>query len=68
LTLVGAADGDTIALGVPNDRMYGGPGAALVYTAWVTVPDAVLLRVCNVGGNPQKYVGVGSIRVDVWKH
>jgi len=64
-TLTGAADGDTIALGVPNERMTG--GGILIYTAWVSASNQVTLQGCNVGTS-QKSAGTGSIRIDLWKH
>ena len=66
-TLTGAADGDTIALGVPNARMAG--GGNLIYTAWVSAADTITVQACNANANsPQKTAGTGSIRVDLWKH
>jgi VCBS repeat protein/FG-GAP repeat protein len=66
-TLTGAADGDTIALGVPNARMTG--GGNLIYTAWVSASNTVTVQGCNVNASsPQKTAGSGSIRVDLWKH
>jgi hypothetical protein len=66
-TLTGAADGDTIALGVPNARMTG--GGNLIYTAWVSAADTISVQACNANANsPQKTAGTGSIRVDLWKH
>jgi len=63
----GVADGDTVALGVPNSRLTG--GGVLQYFAWVTATDTVSLRVCNIDPNsPQKSAATGSIRIDVWKH
>ena len=66
-TLTGAADGDTIALGVPNARMLG--GAALEYFAWVSAADTITVRACNIDPNAkQTTAGSGAIRVDLWKH
>ena len=67
-TLIGASDGDTIALGVPNARMIGGSGVILNYFAWVSAPNTITIQVCNVGSSPQKTPGSGAIRVDLWKH
>jgi hypothetical protein len=41
--LAGAADGDTIALGVPNARMSGGSGVILSYSAWVSAPGTLTI-------------------------
>jgi hypothetical protein len=66
-TLTGAADGDTIALGIPNARMT--VGGTPIYMAWVSAADTVTIQICNVHlASPQISVGSGSIRVDLWKH
>jgi hypothetical protein len=65
-TLTGAADGDTIALGVPNERMQG--GGILFFSAWVSAPDTVTLQECNLGSNPQKTAGSGEIRIALWQY
>lgn len=63
-TLTGASDGDTIALGVPNERMS---APNLIYSGWVSAADTITLRVCAIGTKPSKF-GTGAIRVDLWKH
>jgi hypothetical protein len=65
-TLTGAADGDTIALGVPNERMLG--GGILLFSAWVSATDTVTIQECNLSQSPQKTAGSGAIRLDLWKH
>jgi hypothetical protein len=64
--LTGAVDGDTIALGVPNERMMG--GGILIFSAWVSAADTVTLQECNVSSMPQKTAGSGAVRIDLWKH
>jgi hypothetical protein len=63
--LGGAADGDTIALGVPNERMTG--TGTVIYTAWVSAANTVTVKACDIIGT-QKTAGTGSIRLDLWKH
>ena len=63
--LAGSADGDTIALGVPYERMI--VGATLIYSAWVSAPNTVTVQACDIIGS-QKTAGTGSIRIDLWKH
>ena len=63
--LGGAADGDTIALGVPSERMIA--NATVIYTAWVSAPNTVTVQACDIIGS-QKTAGTGSIRIDLWKH
>ena len=68
VTLTGAIDGETIALGVPSTRMPPDANVILNYSAWVIAADTVALRVCNLGTSPQKIAASGPIRIDVWKH
>ena len=63
--LGGAVDGDTIALGVPNERMSA--NATVMYTAWVSAANTVTVQACDIMGT-QKTAGTGSIRIDLWKH
>lgn len=60
----GAADGDTLALGISNAMTSAG---ALTYFAWVSAANAVSFRVCNPRG-PSNALLTGSVRVDIWKH
>ena len=61
-TVSGAADGDTVAAGLPSSLM----SANIVYSAWAR-NGGVTVRICNPTGAPTT-VGAGNIRVDVWKH
>lgn len=63
--LGGAADGDTIALGVPYERMPA--NATTIYNAWVSAANTVTVQACDILGT-QKTAGTGSIRIDLWKH
>jgi uncharacterized repeat protein (TIGR03803 family) len=65
-TFTGASDGDTLALGVPAERMNG--GGVVFYIAWVSAANTVTIQVCNAFAAPQKTAGTGNIRVDIWKH
>ena len=69
LSLPGASDGDTIALGVPGALVAGTSGDVLQFFGYVVSGgNAVSIRVCNPhGGSASKSVS-GSIRVDIWKH
>ena len=60
-TVSGAADGDTVAAGLPSSLM----SANIVYSAWAR-NGGVTVRICNPTGAPTT-VGAGNIRVDVWK-
>lgn len=60
----GAADGDTVALGVPSSLAAGGD---LVFFGFVSAPDTVSVRTCNIGAASVDNLS-GSVRVDVWRH
>lgn len=60
----GAADGDSVALGVPNSLASSGD---LVLFGWVSAPGTVSIRACNMGAASVTNAA-GSVRVDVWKH
>lgn len=64
IMVTGAADGDTVALGVPSSLAAAGD---LVLFGFVSASDTVSVRTCNMGvasiENPS-----GTIRVDVWRH
>lgn len=64
LPFTGAADGDTVALGVTNKLTSGG---ALTYFAWVGAPGTISVKICNPFG-PSSPPLSDTIRVDVWKH
>lgn len=50
ITVTGAVDGDTVALGVPNGSVA---SATFTYTGWVSAADTVTLRGCAlVSGDP----------------
>jgi hypothetical protein len=64
-TLTGAADGDTVAVGVPSaDASVAG----LVYTAFVSSAGKIKVRVCNVATSTSADPASGTYRVDVWQH
>ena len=62
VTVTGAADGDTVGLGVPNAAVV---SATSFYYGWVSAADTVTVRYCTlVSGDPPS----ATFRVDVWKH
>jgi hypothetical protein len=71
LTLTGASDGDSLALGIPNSLLnpsLTGTGI-LNYSAWVSAANTIAMRVCNLNPSGPKSTAVsGTIRVDIWKH
>ena len=65
LSLPGASDGDTVALGISGvlasvDR--------LTWFGFVDAQDSVSIRACNITTAPIRDVPSGTARVDVWKH
>lgn len=63
IAATGASDGDSVALGVPN--ALAGSGDLMLF-GWVSGPDTVSVRTCNMGSGA--VTASGSVRVDVWKH
>jgi hypothetical protein len=63
LNVTGAADGDTVALGVPNAAAVSGT----VFSSWVSGAGVVKIRACNTGA-ASVTVTAGNFRVDVWQH
>jgi hypothetical protein len=62
-----ASEQDTIVLGVGNSLMSAGP--AIIFSAWVSAPGFLAIRVCNVNPNgPPTSAVNGGLRVDLWKH
>jgi hypothetical protein len=63
-TFAGVNDGDTVALGVPNERMT---VADIIFSAWVSAANTITIRACAFALKPTGF-GSGAIRVDVWQH
>jgi len=66
VTVTGAADGDTVYLGVPNSLASVDVGIS-VFNAYVSAADTVTVKRCGLAvgiTNP----GAATVRVDVWKH
>lgn len=64
IAAIGASDGDTVALGVPNSM---GSVDGVSWFGWVSAADTVSVRACNVAAAS---VSIPSdiVRADVWKH
>ncbi len=63
-TFAGVNDGDSVALGIPNERMT---AADILFTGWVSAANTVTIRACAFSTKPKNF-GSGAIRVDVWQH
>lgn len=66
ITATGAADGDTVSLGVPN--ALASASSTLVFSGWVSAADTVTVRVCQVAGQATSDPAAATVRADVWKH
>jgi len=62
--LQGAAENDTVALGIPASLASAGD---LMVMGWVSSADTVTLRACNMSDQDLD-LPAGDIRIDVWKH
>ncbi len=64
LTILGAADGDSVALGLPN-TLASVPG--VVWSGWVSATDTVSVRGCKATSGPSPDPTPATVRADVWK-
>ncbi|MBI1746950.1 MAG: hypothetical protein HYR55_10230 [Acidobacteria bacterium] len=64
LTVTGAADGDSVSLGIPNALAS---TAGVTFVGWVSAADTVAVKACNVTTMPIT-PSSASVRADVWKH
>jgi hypothetical protein len=65
VTAAGAADGDSVALGIPNALAAIN---GLTWFGWVSAPDTVSVRGCNVTNQSVAAPPAANVRVDVWQH
>jgi len=61
----GAAEGDSVALGIPNAL---GSLDGMTWFGWVSGPGVVSIRGCNATPHKVAAPAAASIRVDVWQH
>jgi len=61
----GAAEGDSVALGIPNAL---GSLEGVTWFGWVSGPGVVSIRGCNATGERVPAPPAANIRVDVWQH
>jgi hypothetical protein len=62
-----AGSNDTIALGIPSSMMSA--GGSLIFQAWESATNTIIIRVCNVNPNGPPSTAVSdTIRVDLIKH
>lgn len=65
ITVTGAADGDTVSLGVPAVAANGDAKATVF--GFVSAPDTVLIRRCNVTGTSTTDPAAATVRATVTK-
>lgn len=65
VTASGAADGDSVALGIPSAL---GSIDGLAWFGWVSAPGIVSVRGCNVTNETVPAPPAVTVRVDVWQH
>jgi hypothetical protein len=65
VTAAGTADGDSVALGIPNALATVN---GLAWFGWVSAPGIVSVRGCNVSNVSVPAPPAANVRVDVWQH
>ena len=66
MTVTGAADGDTVSLGVPN--ALGNASTTFAVTGFVSGTDIVTVRICQVATSASSDPAAATVRADVWQH
>jgi hypothetical protein len=66
ISVVGAADGDTVVLGVPN--ALASASTTLAFYGFVSAANTVTVRACQVAGQATSDPAAATIRADVWGH
>lgn len=66
ITVTGAADGDTVAIGVPN--ALAAASTTLSFSGFVSSADTVTVRGCQVATTGTSDPAAATVRADVWKH
>src|SRR5581483_9721412 len=64
ITVTGAANGDSVALGVPGALAS---TAGLVFTGFVSAANTVTVRACNVATAASANPAAATVRADIWK-
>ncbi len=66
MTVTGAADSDTLSLGVPN--AFASASSTVIWSGWVSASDTVSIRACQTGSQDTADFAAGTFRADIWKH
>ncbi len=66
ITVTGAADGDTVALGVPT--ALANASSTFAVTGFVSAANTVTARICQVATSASSDPAAATVRADVWQH
>jgi len=66
ITVTGAADGNTVALGVPN--ALASASSTLAFSGFVSAADTVTVRICQVAAQATSDPAAATVRADIWQH
>jgi len=66
MTVTGAADGDTVSLGVPT--ALANASTTFAVTGFVSGTNIVTVRICQVATSASSDPAAATVRADVWQH
>lgn len=66
ITVTGAADGDTVSLGVPT--ALANASSTFAVTGFVSAANTVTARICQVAASASSDPAAATVRADVWQH
>ena len=66
ITVTGAADGDTVSLGVPT--ALANASTTFAVTGFVSAANTVTARICQVATQASSDPAAATVRADVWQH
>lgn len=66
ISVIGAADGDTVVLGVPNT--LASASSTFTFYGFVSAANTVTARLCQVAAQASSDPAAATIRADVWGH
>lgn len=66
IAVTGAADGDTVSLGVPT--ALANASSTFAITGFVSAANTVTARVCQVAASASSDPAAATVRADVWQH
>ncbi|MCK4386713.1 MAG: hypothetical protein KAV41_01350 [Candidatus Pacebacteria bacterium] len=66
IAVTGAADGDVVTLGIPNNIISA--SSTLTAVGWVSTGGTVTVRLCQVAALDTDDIPSGTVIADVWQH